>query len=303
VVRHEIELLRGDWHAAVSGLLAEARGLDPHYALAVHQWAAVWLARAGGPEHADEVAELLQRALDEAVEAGCPRCRGELELASLEARIRTLQDLDRAGPELGQWDLAHPRPDVRRALQRRWVGALAEARAGSELASSAELDDVRREFHLRSMAVDAVWLELDRARVLAAVDPDAAISAFKGARDRAGAMGATTLVRLAEHGMRALGVRAWRPSGAAGQTGIASLTARELEVARLVASGATNPEIAARLFLARKTVERHVSNVLLKVGARNRTELAARLRELPDDVQPTTNLGSVTSGDDGAARE
>jgi DNA-binding CsgD family transcriptional regulator len=312
VVRHEIELIRGDWRTAVAGLLAEAKGLDPHYALAVYQWAAVWLARAGGPAQAEEVADLLQRALDEAVEAGCPRCRGELELASLEARIRTLADLDRAGPELEQWDLAHPRPDVRRALQRRWVGALAQARAGSDLASSAELDEVRRESDLRSMAVDAVWLELDRARVLIEVDPGAAIAAFEAAAERASGMGATTLVRLADKGMRALGVRAWRPSGAAGELGDAGLTTRELEVARLVASGATNPEIAARLFLARKTVERHVSNVLLKVGARNRTELAARLREapesghlreLPDDARRTTHLGSGTSGDEGAARE
>ena len=106
-----------------------------------------------------------------------------------------------------------------------------------------------------------------------------------------------------DQGMRALGVRSWRPSGAAGEAGDAGLTARELEVARLVASGATNPEIAASLFLARKTVERHVSNVLLKVGARNRTELAARMREFPDDVRPPTHLGSGTSGDEGAARE
>ena len=211
VVRHEIELLRGDWRAAVSGLLAEAKGLDPHYALAVHQWAAVWLARVGGPEQAEEVGELLQRAMDEAVEAGCPRCRGELELFSLEARLRTFIDVDRARPELERWDLAHPLPDVRRALQRRWVGALVEARVGSAVASSAELDAVRSESDLRSMAVDAVWLELDRARVLASIDQDAAISAFKAAGDRAGAMGATTLVRLADQGMRALGVRAWRP--------------------------------------------------------------------------------------------
>ena len=303
VVRHEIELLRGDWRTAVSGLLAEAKGLDPHYALTVYQWAAVWIARTAGREQVEEVARLLQRAMDEAVEAGCPRCRGELELFSLEARLRTLDDLGRARPELKQWDLAHPRPDVRRALHRRWVGALVEARVGDVPTSSAELDAVRRESDLRSLAIDAVWLELDRARVLAAVDPDAAIAAFKAAADRASAMRATTLARLADQGMRALGVRAWRPSGAAGEAGDAGLTARELEVARLVASGATNPEIAASLFLARKTVERHVSNVLLKVGARNRTELAARLRELPDDVRPPTHLGSGTSGDEGAARE
>ena len=186
----------------------------------MYQWAAVWIARAGGPDQVEEVAELLQRAMAEAVEAGCPRCRGELELFSLEARLRTLDDRNRAWPELEQWDLAHPRPDVRRALHRRWVGALVEARVGDVLTSSAELEAVRRELDLRSLAIDAAWLELDRARVVATVDPDAAIVAFKAAADRASAMRATTMVRLADQGMRALGVRAWRPSGAAGELGI-----------------------------------------------------------------------------------
>jgi DNA-binding NarL/FixJ family response regulator len=58
------------------------------------------------------------------------------------------------------------------------------------------------------------------------------------------------------------------------------LTEREQVIARLIAGGASNPEIAERLFLSRKTVERHVSNVLRKAGVRNRAELAARVAQL-----------------------
>jgi DNA-binding CsgD family transcriptional regulator len=313
VVRHEIELMRGDWRLAVSGAVAEAERLDPHYALAAYQWAAVWIARTGGREHAEEVEEVLVRAMDQALAAGCPRCRGELDLYSLEARLRSLGKVGPVPAELAAWDLAHPRPDTRRALHRRWVGALAQARLGAESNAAAELGALRQEADLRSMAVDAAWLELDRAAVLASWDREASIAANKEAGRRGSAMGATTLVRLADSGLRTLGVRAWRPSGRVGDGGgDAGLTARELEVARLIASGATNPEIAARLFLARKTVERHVSNVFLKVGVRNRTELATRLREgkivrdlreLPDEMPPGARVASRRSGGSSAANE
>jgi DNA-binding NarL/FixJ family response regulator len=58
---------------------------------------------------------------------------------------------------------------------------------------------------------------------------------------------------------------------------LADLSEREREVAGLVAGGATNAEIAASLAISPKTVERHVTNIFAKVGARNRTELAVRL--------------------------
>jgi DNA-binding CsgD family transcriptional regulator/tetratricopeptide (TPR) repeat protein len=53
------------------------------------------------------------------------------------------------------------------------------------------------------------------------------------------------------------------------------LTARELEVLRLVAHGQSNPEIAARLFISAKTASVHVSNIMAKVGVSSRGEAAA----------------------------
>ena len=54
------------------------------------------------------------------------------------------------------------------------------------------------------------------------------------------------------------------------------LTPQEAEVARLVAAGATNREVAQQLFVTPKTVEFHLGNVFRKVGVRSRSELAAR---------------------------
>ena len=56
---------------------------------------------------------------------------------------------------------------------------------------------------------------------------------------------------------------------------LAGLTAREREVLRLLATGRSNREIAAELFIAPKTASVHVSNILGKLGAASRTEAAA----------------------------
>ena len=53
------------------------------------------------------------------------------------------------------------------------------------------------------------------------------------------------------------------------------LTAREVEVLRLVAAGHSNPQIAAALFLSHKTVQRHLSNIFTKTGVTSRTAAAA----------------------------
>ena len=50
------------------------------------------------------------------------------------------------------------------------------------------------------------------------------------------------------------------------------LTEREVEVLRLIAAGKTNPEIAEELFITRRTVTFHISNLYGKTGTANRVE-------------------------------
>jgi DNA-binding NarL/FixJ family response regulator len=59
-----------------------------------------------------------------------------------------------------------------------------------------------------------------------------------------------------------------------------SLTAREQEVLRLIAAGLTNREIAEALVVSPETVKKHTGSIYSKLGVSNRTQAAARAREL-----------------------
>jgi DNA-binding NarL/FixJ family response regulator len=58
------------------------------------------------------------------------------------------------------------------------------------------------------------------------------------------------------------------------------LSEREQEILRLLAQGMTNREIAQRLYLAEGTVKNYVTNILGKIGARDRTQAALRAQQL-----------------------
>jgi len=58
------------------------------------------------------------------------------------------------------------------------------------------------------------------------------------------------------------------------------LSERELEVLAFLAEGLSNREIGERLFIAEGTVKNHVSNILSKLGVRDRTQAVLRAQEL-----------------------
>jgi DNA-binding NarL/FixJ family response regulator len=75
-----------------------------------------------------------------------------------------------------------------------------------------------------------------------------------------------------------LAVSGTGPEGAPGDEA-RPLTRRELEVARLVADGLGNREIAGRLFLSKRTVDSHIEHIFAKLGFSSRAQLAGWFRE------------------------
>ena len=65
------------------------------------------------------------------------------------------------------------------------------------------------------------------------------------------------------------------PALAASEPSATSLTPREMQVARLVAQGSSNKQIAARLVISQRTAEGHVEHILVKLGFTSRAQVAA----------------------------
>lgn len=294
---HVIAFTGGAWREGLDRIIATAADeADPHARLSLHQEVAVLLARVVGAAGRAEVLTQIADARRFAGEAGCPRCHLELELMAAEALARVGRT-DEAISTLAAWRAGRPRPVPNDAFNGQWADALLAGEIGGPEAGVAALATFVDVAAAADRRVDALWAGIDLARALAAEDRGRAAEAFRDVAVKADAIGARTQRLIAEQELRALGVRTWRRHPASESTrALAELTDRELEVAMLLASGSSNPEIAAELFLSRKTIERHVSNVLAKLGVRNRAEVAAL-------VGPPDRPGGAASGqDEGAPR-
>jgi len=109
------------------------------------------------------------------------------------------------------------------------------------------------------------------ARLVARIDPEVAAAEARAALSVFEDLGAGRDADAAAALMRELGLKAAR----SGPKNIGRLTKREQDVLALLGEGFSNPEIAERLFLSRRTVEHHVAHILSKLGLRGRAEATA----------------------------
>ncbi|RYP82988.1 hypothetical protein EKO23_20460 [Nocardioides guangzhouensis] len=125
---------------------------------------------------------------------------------------------------------------------------------------------------------EAGLCRLHLARTCAASAPAVAVAEARVALGVFEELDAAPYAAQAGALLRSLGARAGPPRRSGEQ-----LTRRERDVLLLIGEGLSNPEIAERLFISRKTVEHHVGHLLAKLGLRNRAEAVAyAVRHEPD---------------------
>jgi DNA-binding NarL/FixJ family response regulator len=170
-------------------------------------------------------------------------------------------------------EMAHAMADAAAARLALADGEAATAVRHARTAVSA-LDEIGDAFDAANMRV------LLGAALAEAGDADEAATELERAATAYASFGADRFRARAEQELRKLGRTVHRRSvRGTGESGLDSLTERELELARLVVDRKTNPEIAAELFLSQKTVETHLRNIFRKVGVANRVELARAVEQ------------------------
>jgi DNA-binding CsgD family transcriptional regulator/tetratricopeptide (TPR) repeat protein len=176
-------------------------------------------------------------------------------------------DTARAAAEAGAADAATEPTPTRTAAAEHCAGLL-DGDPSRLLAAAAGYRGVGRPVQLAQALEDAAVMLAGHS------DVPAARAAYAEAAGIYHGLGAEwdllrAYTRLRPYHIRRSGGPRRRPA-----TGWDALTGTEVRVARLVGGGLSNPDIAADLFLSRRTVETHVSHILAKLGARSRVEIA-----------------------------
>jgi DNA-binding CsgD family transcriptional regulator len=140
---------------------------------------------------------------------------------------------------------------------------------------------LRRDWLGAADAFGEVGWSYDRALMLSLLDGEDALHEAIGiARE----LGAGPLTHRVAERMRERRIRVPQGPRESTRENPAGLTARQLEVLRLLTEGLTNAEIAERLVVSPRTAEHHVAAVLMKLGAATRRDAARRAAELGLEV-------------------
>lgn len=247
-VRGDLERLRGRWAEAERSFTAAARlGAEPQPGLAL-------LRLARGSTQA--AAAMVRRSLAEVSGAGrrVPVLAGAVEV------LLAVDDHDGASAAVRELEALAARQDSEVVTA---VAAQARARLTVGTGHPEHAGEPARAALTTWLRVGVPYEEA-RARVLVATacralgDDESADREQRTAREIFGRLGARPDLDALDHPARQV------------------LSPRELEVLRLVATGATNRAIAAELTLSERTVDRHVSNILAKLGVTSRAAATAR---------------------------
>lgn len=178
--------------------------------------------------------------------------------------------------QLGRSDEAEPLIDALhrngRRLDRPWMLAVAQRCRSMLLAERGDIDGAHAAAHAAMVEHQRIAMPFERARTLLTLGriqrlrrkEQPAIAAF------------TEALTVFEQ----LGTPLWIARARAEMLVRQALTPAEQRVARLTASGMTNSEVAAALFVSPKTVEFHLASVYRKLGIRSRAELGHHMREI-----------------------
>ena len=263
--RAELHRIHGEYAAAESAYRAAAdRGHDPHPGLAL-----VWLAQG----RTDPAVAAMRRALDETSSAlpevrdelSRPRSRAEALAAAVDILLsagegevaeEACAELGRVADTLGT--------DVATAMASRARGQVLLAQGRPRDALEPLVSARRRWLELRAPH------ETARTRVLVGRALRSLGDEETAAIEFAAAERAFTEAGVEPDPGDDSGTSAGPTAGSAD-----GLTAREVEVLRLVSTGSTNREIAARLVISDKTVARHLHNILTKLDLPNRSAATA----------------------------